>query len=347
MEEVAAAGAEQVILLAAHAARRAAARDERPPRRRPRPRRRGARLLRSGGAARRARAVRRPLRRPLRDPARAQSVGPFDFAGVYDERSDRSTPFPSWSTAATRTPTASSSSRSSARAGNESSPWSEVRRPWCCLNSHYSHPSKGITGEQEVEVSCLRSLCKRLQGGCASDESTPPDFHLQSLMPKLPTRLVQRASEPLADAEPLTTADLRDDDLRLRQRGAGARVQRGQDHQVSLFALRESDDSRGGEHPRGARRGGRGRAAVERPGGDDDRAPGAGLGGRRGGVQRRDLRRHAPSADGSLRPAGRAGPVRAGRGLRDARGAAVGEDARWSGSSRRSIRRCAASTSPR
>src|SRR5215207_6409831 len=31
-----------------------------------------------------------------------------------------------------------------------------------------------------------------------------PDFHLQSLMPKLPTRLVQRTSEPLADVEPLT-----------------------------------------------------------------------------------------------------------------------------------------------
>ena len=36
------------------------------------------------------------------------------------------------------------------------------------------------------------------------DEAPSPDFHLQSLMPKLPTRLVQRSSEPLADVEPLT-----------------------------------------------------------------------------------------------------------------------------------------------
>ena len=101
------------------AAAGAAARAERRPRRPARPRRRAARRVRSGGAARRARAVRRPVRRPLRDPARAQPVGPFDFAGDYDERSDRTLhASPSWSTAATRTPTASSSSRSSAPAAS-------------------------------------------------------------------------------------------------------------------------------------------------------------------------------------------------------------------------------------
>ena len=63
------------------AARGAAARDDRPPRRRARPRRRAARRVRSGGAARRARAVRRTLRRPLRDPARAQSRRAVRFRG--------------------------------------------------------------------------------------------------------------------------------------------------------------------------------------------------------------------------------------------------------------------------
>ena len=114
-----------------HAARRAAARAERQPRRRPRPRRRAARRVRIGGAARRARAVRRPVRRPLRHPARAQSARPVRLrrrlrraVGSHVHRRRAA------SIAATRTPIASSSIRSSAPAASGSSRWSEVRRPW-------------------------------------------------------------------------------------------------------------------------------------------------------------------------------------------------------------------------
>ena len=131
IEEVAAAGAEQVILLAATP--RAARPHElsAAPRRRPRPRRRGAR---------------RPSKRPaLRDVLEQfagrfaglyvirpehNPVGPFDFGGGYDERSDRTLhASPSSSTAATRTPTASSSTgRRRERRADQSvraEPWSE------------------------------------------------------------------------------------------------------------------------------------------------------------------------------------------------------------------------------
>ena len=121
LEEVAAAGAEQVILVSAS-----------PPPARPhelsagrgrpaRPRRRTAGAFEAADAARRARAV-----RPAASPASSSSgpahnpLGPLDFAGVYDERSDRRTALGELSIAATRTPTASSSSRWSAPAASAS-----------------------------------------------------------------------------------------------------------------------------------------------------------------------------------------------------------------------------------
>ena len=61
--------------------------------------------------------------RPAHNP-----LGPLDFAGVYDERSDRTyTVRASSSIAATRMPTASSSSRSSAPSGERISPTVRVR----------------------------------------------------------------------------------------------------------------------------------------------------------------------------------------------------------------------------
>jgi hypothetical protein len=122
LEEVAAAGIEQVILVSAV-----------PPR--------GKRTSCSAGRADCGGGRRAPLGvrdGRLRDVlehfdrafARCSSIRPphnpltpLDFAGVYDERSDRRTRWPNWWTAATRMPTGSSSSRSSAPAANRPSRW--------------------------------------------------------------------------------------------------------------------------------------------------------------------------------------------------------------------------------
>ena len=91
-------------------------------------------------------------------------------------------------------------------------------------------------------------------------------------------------------------ADLRDDDVSVRHRRGGQAVHRGRIEQVPLLALRQPDRAGGRANDRGARRG-RGRAAaVERSGGDDDRADGAADGRRRSDLQFRDLRRHAAPA---------------------------------------------------
>ena len=136
-------------------------------------------------------------------------------------------------------------------------------------------------------------------------------------MPKLPTRLVQRSSEPLADVEPLTlpiyetTTYVFDSAAQVRgyNEGKTTRYLYSRYENPTIVAVEQTLAALEGADAAAA--------AVERSGGDDDRAAGAGVGGRRGGVQRRDLRRHAAPADRGLRPARRGGAVRAGRGVRD------------------------------
>ena len=98
----------------------------------------------------------------------------------------------------------------------------------------------------------------------------------------------------------------------------------------------------------GARRGRDGDAAGERHGGDVHGAARAAEGGRRSRLQRRDLRRHAAPAGGSVSALRHPGAVR--RPSRSC-GSPIGvhrrPDRRCSGSSRRSTRRSAASTSRR
>ena len=160
------------------------------------------------------------------------------------------------------------------------------------------------------------------------------------------TELIHAGETDIGVAGAAHDAHLRDDDVRVRQRAGGRRVQRGALGEVPLLALHEPDGGQRRAEARGARPRGGGAAVLVGAGRDDDDPDGAAAGGRRGRLQRRDLRRHAAPArttcsssfgvPAAVRVARRAGRARA-------RCSATGRG--WSGSSRRSTRRCAASTS--
>ena len=160
------------------------------------------------------------------------------------------------------------------------------------------------------------------------------------------TELIHAASD--ARRRAADDADLRDDDVRLRERRGGARLQRGAVDEVPLLALRQPDGG-GGRAEAGRARGRRGGAACSRAArrrrrprcsahlqaGDEVVCSAAIYGGTlhlladllpKFGITPRFV---------SLEE------------LRQPRDASVGERPSWSGSSRRSTRRCAASTSRR
>ena len=166
-----------------------------------------------------------------------------------------------------------------------------------------------------------------------------------------PTELIHAGDRPIGSAvrrRSADDADLRDDDVRVRQRGRRwSPTTRGDRRSISTRATairRWSASSRQ-------------LAAL-------DRAEAALLfssgmaatatilmahaeGGRRGRLQRRDLRRHAAPAARSARAVRRHAAVRVARGAGGARVGASAIARGWSGSSRRSTRRCAAWTSRR
>ena len=150
------------------------------------------------------------------------------------------------------------------------------------------------------------------------------------------------------DAEPLTTPDLRDDDLRLRERRGGPGVQRREVEEVPLLALRQPDDPGGRADDRDESKA-PSRRCCSRAGmaATSTALLGAAEVGRRGGLQRRDLRRDAAPAGRSLSALRHhdRGSRRSRSCARPSACSAIGR--RCCGSSRRSTRRCAASTSRR
>ena len=167
-------------------------------------------------------------------------------------------------------------------------------------------------------------------------------------MPKLPTRLVQRAKAPLADVEPLTLPIYETTTFVFDSAAAGARVQRGQDRRSTSTRATRIRRSRAVERSsrRSKARTRRCCCRAVRPrrrprcwrcvsAGDEVVCSAAIYGGTL------HLLTEVFARFGVLVA------VRARRGVRDPGEAAHREDAAWSGSSRRSTRRCAASTSPR
>ena len=317
LEEVAAAGAEQVILVTAHAAGRAApTSSSAEPRRSARPRRRAARppskpprcATRSSSSTGRFAGlfVIRPAHNPL---------GPLDFGGVYDERSDR-TPHArrARSIAATRTPTASSSSRSSAPAASGS-------------------PQSNTELELALAAGTLASwkLAALKRTRCA-----------------LQLRLIHVSAGNSDGAEPLTTPIYETTTFVFENAAEVRDYNEGQVAEVPLLALRESDGAarsrRRSRRSKGPRPRWCSRAARRR------RRPRCWRCCRRAtrsSAARRSTAARCTCSRDLLAEVRDPAAVRVARRAAPARVDPVATRRSWCGSSRRSTRRCAASTSRR
>ena len=146
-------------------------------------------------------------------------IGPFDFGGGYDDRSDR---------------------RSRARRADE--PRLRRRVP----------PVHRAGRRRRAAIACG-------QRERVDDENLPLGMTMRRDAPIRHARESRGRGHPTGP--PADDADLRDDDVPVRQRGGGGRVQRGRSKKYLLLPLRQPD-GRGGRAEARRARGRRGRAGV-------------------------------------------------------------------------------------
>ena len=116
------------------------------------------------------------------------------------------------------------------------------------------------------------------------------------------TDLIHAGETDLRHRRAVDDADLRDGDVRLRERAGSRRLQRGPVLEVPVFALRQSDGRERRAQAGGARPGRSGAAVLVGHGRDRDDPDGARERRRRGRLQRGDLRRDPAPAERCAEP---------------------------------------------